>query len=120
MVSIEASSSVPTAGQPYSLTCSVEVVPHLVVEPSIVWTRQNDGPLEVNTGSGTSLQLNFNPLKASDGDNYTCISSFDIPDVSDSVTVGVKSTGIVVTCKYVLCQQLLYIFINFPLLTIIE
>ena len=100
MVSIDAISSVPTAGQPYSLTCSVEVVPHLVVEPSIVWTRQNDGPPEVNTGSGSSLQLNFNPLKASDGDTYTCIAIVDIPDVPDGISVGgVKSTDIVVTCK---------------------
>ena len=65
-----------------------------------MWTRQNDGPSEVNTGSGSSLQLNFNPLKASDGDNYTCIAIVDIPDVPDGISVGgVKSTDIEVTCK---------------------
>ena len=72
-----------------------------------MWTRQNDGPPEVNTGSGSSLQLNFNPLKASDGDTYTCISSVDIPD---GAVGGVRSTDIVVTCKYVSCQlHVLYI-----------
>ena len=72
-----------------------------MVKPSIVWTRQNDGPTEVNTGSGSSLQLNFNPLKASDGDNYTCTVSVDIPDIPE--VSGVESTDIVVTCKYDSC-----------------
>ena len=69
----------PTASQAYSLTCSVQVVPHLVVEPSIVWTRQ-DGT-QINATSGSSLQLNFNPLKKSDFINYTCRASVDITGV---------------------------------------
>ena len=68
-----------------------------------MWTRQNDDPPEVNTGSGSSLQLNFNPLKASDGDNYTCTAIIDIPDVPDGAVSGMKSIDIVVTCKYELC-----------------
>ena len=48
----------------------MQVVPHLVVEPSIEWTRQ-DGTV-LNASSGYSLQLNFNPLQMSDSDHYTC------------------------------------------------
>ena len=78
-VSISPASVSPTAGQTYSLTCSVQVVPHLVEEPSIVWTRQ-DGT-QVNVSSGSSLQLNFNPLRTSDGGTYTCQASVNISGV---------------------------------------
>ena len=80
VVTISPASGVPTAGQTYSLTCSVAVVPHLVVEPSIQWFRQNGGV--VSTSSGTSLPLSFNPLMTSDGDRYTCRASVDNTDVS--------------------------------------
>ena len=80
-----------------------------------MWKRQNDGPPEVNTGSGSSLHLNFNPLKASDGDTYTCIAIVDIPDVPDGISVGgVKSTDIVVTCK---CMHIYIHVCNSRLLT---
>ena len=79
VVSISPASGSPTAGQTYSLTCSVQVVAHLVVEPSIEWTRQ-DGTV-VNASSGYSLQLNFNPLMPSDITNYTCQASVDVTDV---------------------------------------
>ena len=60
VVSISPASGSPTAGQTYSLTCSVQVVALLVVEPSIEWTREDGAVL--NASSGSSLQLNFNPL----------------------------------------------------------
>ena len=70
VVSIYPSSGSPTAGQTYSLTCSVQVVAHLVVEPSVEWTRQ-DGTV-LNASSGYSLQLSFNPLMISNISLYTC------------------------------------------------
>ena len=76
VVSISPASGSPTAGQTYSLTCSVQVVAHLVVEPSIEWTRQ-DGTV-VNASLGYSLQLNFNPLQTSDSGYYTCRASVTI------------------------------------------
>ena len=76
VVSISPSSGSPTAGQTYSLTCSVQVVPHLVVEPSIEWIRQ-DGTV-LNASSGSNLQLNFNPVMTSDGGRYTCHASINI------------------------------------------
>ena len=76
VVSISPASGSATAGQTYSLTCSVQVVAHLVVEPSIEWTRQ-DGTV-LNASSGYSLQLNFNPLMTSNSSLYTCQASVDI------------------------------------------
>ena len=70
VVSISPYSGSPTAGQTYSLTCSVQVVAHLMVEPSIEWTRQ-DGTV-LNASSGYSLQLSFNPLMISNISLYTC------------------------------------------------
>ena len=79
VVFISPASGSPTAGQTYSLTCSVQVVAHLVVEPSIEWTRQ-DGTV-LNASSGYSLQLNFNPLMTSISSLYTCQASVNITDI---------------------------------------
>ena len=91
-----ASGVLTTAGQTYSLTCSVAVVPHLVVEPSIQWSRQNGGV--VSTSSRTSLELNFNPLMTSDGDRYICLASVDITSNSVSVS-GEESRNLRVRSK---------------------
>ena len=39
IVTISPASDVLTVGQSYTLTCTVMVVPHLVVEPTIQWTK---------------------------------------------------------------------------------
>ena len=57
----------------------MQVVAHLVVEPSIEWTRQ-DGTV-LNASSGYSLQLNFNPLRISDSSHYTCQATVTISGV---------------------------------------
>ena len=95
-MTISPASGVLTAGQTSSLTCSVAVVPHLVVEPSIQWSRQNGGV--VSTSSGTSLPLSFNPLMTSDGDHYTCRASVDITSISVSVS-GEESRDLRVKSK---------------------
>ena len=84
IVTISPASDVLTVGQSYTLTCNVMVVPHLVVEPTIQWTRQNE--LITTSSSGTSLQLNFDPLQLSDGDIYTCTANIDITDIAISVS----------------------------------
>ena len=95
MVNISPASEPLTAGQTYSLTCSVQVVDHLVVESSVVWTRQ-DGS-QVTATSGTSLMLNFDPLRTSDGSHYTCTATVNVPSV---VTVsGEESRVVVVSSK---------------------
>ena len=97
VVTLSPTSGVPTAGQTYSLTCSVETVPHLVVEPNIEWTKLN-GRSMVSMSSGYSLPLQFDPLMASHGNLYTCRASIDITDINVSLS-GEKSIELIVTCK---------------------
>ena len=107
VVSISPASGSPTAGQTYSLTCSVQVVPHLVVEPSIEWTRQ-DGTV-LNASSGYSLLLLFNPLQTSDSNYYTCLASVEVTDVI-SVS-GENSKHILLTSEMIIlfCYMLLHV-----------
>ena len=91
-MTISPASGVPTAGQPYSLTCSVETVPGLVVEPSIQWTRQN-GPVM----DASSPMLYFNRLRTSDGDRYTCSVNVNIPE--SMAVSGQAFTDLTVTSK---------------------
>ena len=85
-----------TIGQTFLLTCSVRTVPHLVVSPSIQWTRQ-DGRV-VNSSTGSELWLSFNPLMATDSSVYTCQASVTITDIA-SVS-GQASEEILLTSKY--------------------
>ena len=97
-VSITATGS-PTAGQTYSLTCSVSVVEHLAVQPSIVW-RDGQGR-EVAGGSGLGLLLTFDPLRTSNGSHYTCTASVSVPEISPSVSEE-ASRNVVVSSKSVI------------------
>ena len=97
-VNISASSDVLTVGQSYSLTCSVMVVPHLVVEPTIQWSKHDGATVITTSSSGTSLQLHFNSFQLSDGDMYTCTASIDITDIAISVS-NVKSKAVIVMSK---------------------
>ena len=97
-VTISHASGSPTAGQPYSLTCSVEAVPHLVVEHGIVWTRQDGRPIEPS--SVNNPQLNFDPLMTSNGSRYTCRAFVIISEVV--FYYGSNSTNLVVTSKFFL------------------
>ena len=115
IVTISFTSGVPTAGQTYSLTCSVETVPHLVVEPNIEWTKL-DGSM-VSVSSGYSLLLNFDPLMASHGNLYTCRASVDITDINVSLS-GEKSIELIVTCKYNTTENdILLFFVQYHSLT---
>ena len=96
-MTISPASGVPTAGQPYSLICSVQTVPGLVVEPSIVWTRGDGSVIDTS-----SSMLNFNPLRASDGDRYTCSASVNIP--KSTPVSGQAFTDLIVTSK-LLCSM---------------
>ena len=98
VVTISPASGVPTAGQTYSLTCSVETVPHLVVEPNIEWIKL-DGSV-VSMSSGYSLLLNFDSLMASHGNLYTCRASVDITDIKLNVSFSVeRPIELIVLCK---------------------
>ena len=100
IVTISPASDVLTVGQSYTLTCTVMVVPHLVVEPTIQWTRQNEAELITTSSSGTILQLNFDPLQLSDGDIYTCTANINITDIETSVSNEASRDVIVMSKLY--------------------
>ena len=59
--SVSSSSGVPLMKQPYLLICSLTIVSELVEEPEMHWVSQDGGVM--NSSTGTSLHLYFNPLK---------------------------------------------------------
>ena len=92
-VSLILPSGTPTAGQTYSLTCSVQLPPYyLTVEPSIVWTWQDD-----IFQNNTSQQLYFNSLKTSDSGQYTRTVTITI--TNETAVSGEYSIYLVVTSK---------------------
>ena len=69
----------------------MQLPPYLLVEASIVWTKQ-----ESICQVGSSQQLNFNPLKTSDSGQYTCTMTIDTDEVSFN---GENKTNLMVTSK---------------------
>ena len=72
-MSLSSSNHSVVIGEPYSLICSVSVVPGFIGETSIEWTRQ-DGKV-VNATIGNELRLFFNPLNVSNSSVYSCKGS---------------------------------------------
>ena len=71
-VSITASGT-NTAGETYSLVCSVTVTGS-TDQPTITWSgpMNNPVPSEMVTTTGSMSTLTFNPLSASHAGTYTC------------------------------------------------
>ena len=79
--SLHATGGVPTSGEEYNLTCSVNVS---AGSPSIQWQYSNvnmvatGGDITVGSqetsGNITTLTLTFNPLHTSHGGEYICRS----------------------------------------------
>ncbi len=80
----------PTAGQDYTLTCEVVVGEGT---PTLQWT--GPGGETILEQPGTSLNLTFSPLNASDGGEYTCQSTVGIGAVERTAT-----STIIVQSKY--------------------
>ena len=81
-------STFATAGQPYSLTCTVQVVQYLAVIPSVTWLAPDGTPLrnvngitlgqQARNGNITTLLLAIDPLAQSHTGNYTCQACISI------------------------------------------
>ena len=83
-------------GQLYRLSCIVETVPGLIVQPVVTWTKQRglvDGesaiPVAVVTGYNNTLE--FNVLHTSDAGLYTCSAVIDISRADVSVNASTES-----------------------------
>ena len=66
-----------TAGEEYSLQCSVSVVAGLVVMPELKIVFPNS--TEISVMDSSSLDYMFSPLRTSDGGQYTCTATVNIP-----------------------------------------
>ena len=67
-----------TAGDSFSLTCTVSVVENLIQSPIVTWIGPGVGQTGVKeiglmvSDAVTILTLSFNPLQTSHGGQYTC------------------------------------------------
>ena len=94
MVSVSITpSGTNTAGEAYSLVCSVTVTGHGSTDtPTITWLDPMDSqvPSEMVSTTGSMSTLTFNPLSASHAGTYTCratLTSGEIGTDTEIVTV---------------------------------
>ena len=80
-----------TAGQNYSLQCSASVVDGLVVQPELEIVHPNSTVISVVNTS--SVDYMFSPLRTSDGGQYTCTATINIPQtgITDLNNVTAKT-----------------------------
>ena len=77
----------------FFLTCSVMLEPHLVVEPSFTWTKEDNTSHSI----GSKSHLNFTSLRTSHSGNYTCIVTIN---TTNETSVSVEDTlSLLVTSK---------------------
>ena len=86
-----------TAGEEYSLDCSASVVDGLVVLPDLVIVGPNSNMSSMNT---SSLIYMFTPLITSDGGEYTCTATVNIPEAEITDLQYSTTQTITVTSQY--------------------
>ena len=103
------SAAVTEAGQFLSLTCRVDVVEYLTVDPQVEW-RQPDGSVVTNTGNPSIrdsvevmgrisiLNESFSPLLTSHAGEYQCRAFIAIPVLNQTYT-NTNSTIVIVQSK---------------------
>ena len=92
VVSIIQTSGQPTAGQSYSLTCSVQSF-QTPITTHYIWTDMSSGQV-----SGSSV-LSFDPLRTSDGGQYTC--TVTVGECEAQSVTEEKSTQLIVASKFI-------------------
>ena len=102
-----------TAGSPYTLTCTVMVVNGLVVVPQVMWLKNGTSVvggngISVTTGmvsaNTTTLTLQFNPLRTSNGGKYSCIANVSIPMISITSLYNTSVSSLTVQSKFLPMQ----------------
>ena len=83
------------AGQNYSLHCSASVVAGLVVLPDLKIVSPNS--TEVSAVTNSSVDYVFSPLRTSDGGQYTCTATVNIPQagITDLQSSAVETITVV-------------------------
>ena len=92
VVSIIQTSGQPTAGQSYSLICSVQSF-QTPITTHYIWTDMSSGQV-----SGSSV-LSFDPLRTSDGGQYTC--TVTVGECETQSVTREKSTQLIVASKFI-------------------
>ena len=82
-----------TAGEPYTLSCSVTTADPLLGPPLVEWLDSNDLIIKNSTnstiileepikmGSTTVLLIHFSELKLSYAGAYTCLGTSSLPEI---------------------------------------
>ena len=90
---ITTSSGIMSPGSSIILSCTVEVVEGLIVQPAIVWTKLAvDGDTALNSISvgavrtNNTVTLSFNSINTSDAGQYTCTATVNISAINITVT----------------------------------
>ena len=105
MVTITPDVASGTAGEELVLTCTVTVVEHLTVHPTVQWSggsvNSSDSVTESETthsGVTSMRTLTFSPLNTSHGAEYTCQVGISIPSISVTSS-GSDSRAVMVQSK---------------------
>ena len=103
------SAALTEAGQFLSLTCRVDVVEYLTVNPQVEW-RQPDVSVVTNTGNPSirdsvevmgrvsTLNVSFSPLLTSHAGDYQCRASITIARLNQTYT-NTNNTIVIVQSK---------------------
>ena len=97
-------------GQPYFLTCTVQVVQYLAVIPDVTWLAPDGSSLQsesgitvrqpVRNGNITTLRLSFNQLDQSHAGNYTCQACMSVNEVAIERHCGRVVAVVTLSGKY--------------------
>ena len=89
------------AGSPLTLTCTVNEVAFLAVNPMIVWTRAGGQNVTGTLDSLTNLttQLSFDPVTTADADQYTCTATVNVATVDITDRASSNSIDLTVNSK---------------------
>ena len=104
-------SGIQSVGGTYTITCTVNVVDRLIVNPIIEWRKNsllnsnnNDDTLSVTpTFIGSNAQsLIFSSLNTSDAGQYTCQATTTIPNIASTTANSSENLQLQSTCYKVL------------------
>ena len=92
-----------TAGDLFTVQCTMTVIPYLAVQPTVELLGP-DGSVLATTNMDLMVDLTLNPVRTSDAGQYTCRASVVIASVSVDVS-GQSSSTLTVE------SELMYVFI---------
>ena len=81
-----------STGSPLSLTCVVGVVEGLVVQPTIMWTKQYEVSQSIiGQRMENNLTLQFNFINTSDAGQYTCTAGIKVENINLTVSNSIMT-----------------------------